>query len=183
MKRPTSVLVFGVINIIFGALGLCGLIVQLSIQLSGFDQLQGQNNPTLELMQELTQTNPAYELYTQLMMVLGSVMTILILVAGIGLIKLKNWARLSSIGWAVFTIATTIMNTLITFVLVFIPLLDQLTGPERIGIQIGIVFSIIFAFVFFVYSAFMIFKLTRPAIVAAFADDPVQETDMFDPVE
>jgi hypothetical protein len=92
MERPKSIVVFGVLNIVFGALGLCGGLFAIAIQF-GLTNPQGSPNPALEIMQ----SNPLYELWMQIGLVLGFVATGALIAAGIGLLKNRPWARVTSV--------------------------------------------------------------------------------------
>jgi len=58
--RPASVTVFGILNLVFGALGLCGTVASAAM-LFLMPQNPNMPNPVLELMAE----NPAFRLFNQ----------------------------------------------------------------------------------------------------------------------
>jgi len=91
--RPTCVTVLGVLNIIFGAFGLLimtmltGLLAVLSLG-GGLD---GHPRPFLELLQE-----PLFWAW-MLGSIAGLTGAVVLVAAGIGLLKMKAWARTASI--------------------------------------------------------------------------------------
>ena len=93
MQRPTSVTVFGVLNLVFGAIGLFGMIFTVIILIL---PLPTANNPVLEIMRN----SPGYAVWMKLAIPLGFLATGVSIAAGIGLLKLKNWGRTLSIGCA-----------------------------------------------------------------------------------
>ena len=102
MQRPTSATVFGILNLIFSALGLCGtgfgifsLLVFQNPEMGGGAQVP----LTLELMRE----NPAYQAFTFVSIGLGAVSAILLAVSGIGLLKLRPWGRTLCIVYGSYT--------------------------------------------------------------------------------
>jgi hypothetical protein len=69
MKRPTSVTVFGVLNIVFGVFGIIGMIGTIAV----FAMPQvAHNNPALQVMQD----NPAYLSWMKLTIPLGLLSTL-----------------------------------------------------------------------------------------------------------
>ena len=125
MNRPRTVIVFGILNIVWGILGVCSLAGTIIVKMVSFD-IATENNPVLEMMQ----SNQAYKWFTGISTVVGSLATIVILSAGIGLLCFKPWARMASIGWAIYTVLASTIGTIVTYVLIFRPSLDQASGPE-----------------------------------------------------
>src|SRR4051794_26759147 len=96
MQRPASVTTFGIINIVFAAWGLFGLLGTLALlKLAGTA-----NNPIVKLMRE----SPPYAAWMKLSIPLGLIGAVVLLVAGIGLLLLKPWARKLTIGYAIYGI-------------------------------------------------------------------------------
>ena len=163
MKRPASVLVLSIINLIWGALGVCGLVWGLLARFQ-LIQLPGQNNQLSELMQ----TNAAFRIYSDLSTLVGVPATIIIISASIGMIALQGWARLATIGWGIYTIVVTCLGALLNHVLLFRPALEQTTGPERLGVKIGMLTAYAVSVAIVVYCAGMVFVLCRPRVKDAF---------------
>ena len=81
VMRPTSVTVFGILNIVFGGLGLlCMPVALLPIFLPAE-------------MQQGTQLGPGMKAYLGVTLVIGFFCNILLVATGIGLLNLKRWAR------------------------------------------------------------------------------------------
>lgn len=96
--RPTAVTVFGVLNIVFGSMGLlsmpCGMIVIFA--------MPNVMNPTEGVK--------AWLLFSSMV---GFACTILLIVVGIGLLKLRAWARKWCLGYGWFAIVWGVLGTLI----------------------------------------------------------------------
>ena len=86
MNRPTTALVFGILNIVFFVLGLCGTIIPLSVV---FVQ-QNPNAPSNPLI-DLMQSSDAFKAFTVISAGLGLVGAIVLCFAGIGLLMMRNW--------------------------------------------------------------------------------------------
>jgi hypothetical protein len=97
MKKPKTFMLAGVGLLVMGIFHLIGVLMNVAI--SAIPAMRAQN-PAFMLMDE----NPDYALVhyasTALNVVLGGIG----ILAGIGLIKSKNWGRLLGIAWAVITI-------------------------------------------------------------------------------
>ena len=135
-EKPTSVTVFGILNLVFGALGICGMIGAL---VSLFGQPGGQPNPVTEIMEN----SPGYRMFMMVSMGLGAIFTIVLIIAGIGLLSGNRSGRSLSIVYAVYGIISCIVGLIANFVWVFGPLMERLdqlpAGPERAGAMGGIV--------------------------------------------
>ena len=167
MGRPTSVLVFAIINIVWVVLGVCGLGFELAMRL-GLFKLPTENNPALQLRE----SNPGYRLFTDVMQVLGAVGVIVLLASAVGLLLMKPWARVVTIAYGVYAILTSILGGIVNFALVFGPMLEQTggSGPERVGATIGVAFAVAVIALVVVYWLLVIFFLTRRGVVTAFKD-------------
>jgi hypothetical protein len=168
MQRPTSVTVFGVLNIAFGALGVVGIIFAFATLMLLPDS---GNNPILGIMR----SNPGYALWMKIAIPIGFLACGVTIVAGIGLLKLKNWGRLLSIGYAIWAIGWGLLGMVINFFCVMQPLMaqaSQKSGPEAatmIGAAIGGTVGGCFGMI---YPVVLLIFMTRPKIVAAFQSSP-----------
>jgi len=161
-QRPTSVTVFGILNIVFGALGL----LCTPISLAAMFLLPTQGNPVLEAMRE----NRLYLAWTIVSGSLSFVVSGILLAAGVGLLNLKPWARVTSIICAIYGIAACVLGQAMNLS-VMIPYARKLSesgGPQAaagIGGMIGGVFGSCFGLI---YPILLLIFLTRPTVKAAF---------------
>ncbi len=96
MKRPTSVTVFGILNIVFAALGILGVLGSLMV----FTVLvTSSNNPVVQVIHD----NPAYAAWMKIGGVLGLIVSGGLLAAGIGLLLLRPWGRILSIAYSIYS--------------------------------------------------------------------------------
>ena len=82
MKRPTSVTVFGILNIVFAAWGVLGLIASIAL----FAMPADSNNPAIRIIHD----NPGYAAWLKICIPLGMLSCMALLAAGIGLFASLN---------------------------------------------------------------------------------------------
>jgi hypothetical protein len=169
-SRPTSVTVFGILNLVFAGMGLCGtcaFVGQWSLLQGMPDQPP---NPVFELMEE----NQAYSTFMIVSMALGFVFTVLLGLAGFGLLKMRPWGRQLSIVYAVYTIIASIVGVIANYVWLAQPLMEQAdmagAGPERSMAMLVAVFSVFGGCLGSVYPIILLIFMMRSNVVQAFRD-------------
>ena len=109
--RPGAITVLSILAIIFGSLGLLcgglGLVSQLMML------AMGGRNP---FMPQLPASNFAVTAYGAFAVFVALVLSAVLLIGGIGGLKLRPWARRMMIVWSVVTIAWATINLVITLV-------------------------------------------------------------------
>ena len=93
---PKSLSVCGILNIVFGALGVLTVLSNVLMQASGAFK----SNPAYQVMEKF----PEVQLYTKVMLVPTLLFGILAIVAGIHLMKAREWARKASIAYALWSL-------------------------------------------------------------------------------
>jgi len=105
MQRPISVNVFGILNIVFACFGILGTVASLCLLFGA----AASNNPVAKVIQE----NATYMAYLKVMIPVGILASITLLVAGIGLLMLKNWARYLSIGFGIYGVLSGLIGAIL----------------------------------------------------------------------
>lgn len=113
-QRPPVLVVMAVLNFVFGGFGLVALLCLGAIALC-FGSMasqappgpRGSPNPMQE-MWGMYQSIPGFIPYTVVTSIMGLVMATLLIVAGIGLLKVRPWARVLCVIYSVYTILATI---------------------------------------------------------------------------
>ena len=163
MQRPTLVTVFGILNMVFGVLGVLGMVGTLVM----FAFMESSDNPAIKAMKE----NANYAAWLKLNIPLGLLACAVLIVAGIGLLKLKNWARKLSIGYAVYAIVFGIVGIVVNYLFLIRPMLENAArqrGPEAFGSTVGAISGSVGGLFGLIYPVFLLVMMTRPNIVAAF---------------
>jgi hypothetical protein len=163
MKRPTSVTVFGILNIVFAAFGI--LSVFGSVMLFAATSATS-NNPVIRIIHN----NPAYAAWLEVSIGLGLIVSGALLAAGIGLLQLKPWARIISIVYSIYSLVMVPVGTAISYVYVTQPLLAQAHTSQNqeaaaiggtIGGMIGGCFGLI-------YPVLLLIFMLLPKVASAF---------------
>jgi hypothetical protein len=112
-------MIFGILNFVFAALGVIGLIA--SITLLGLPA--DSNNPAIQFIHAC----PGYGVWLKLCIALGVLGCAVLLAAGFGLLSLKPWGRLLAIACAIYLIVFYAGGMLINLIFMDQPML----GPAR----------------------------------------------------
>jgi len=121
--RPSSLGVCGILLIIFGALGLIGLISSVMMVSGGWNLPGAERNPALAAMKL-----PGYLFFMKVMIVPTLLGSLLGIVAGAGLLKGHEWARKGGLLWAVVKIISGLAGVWASFAFV-VPMIAKMTLP------------------------------------------------------
>jgi len=164
MERPTSVTVFGILNIVFAALGIVGLLMTTAL----FSQeANDTKNPVIQLIHD----NQTYASWMKISVGLGLAASAVLLAAGIGLLALKPWARRLSIGQSIYTLVMSFVGTVVNYIYLVQPLLEQARqkqGPEAAAALGGAIGGMIGGCIGAIYPILLIIFMMRRNVVEAF---------------
>jgi hypothetical protein len=165
MQRPTVVTIFSVLNIVFAALGIIGVLTSLML----FTAIgTTSNNPVIQLIHD----NPAYAAWTKISIALGLLAAAALLAAGIGLLKLQPWARMLSIVYAIYAIVMGLVGGVINYMFLIQPMLQQAQhsqGPQAVGAAIGgAVGGMVGGCFGLIYPVLLLIFMLRANVAAAF---------------
>lgn len=159
MQRPTSVTVFGILNVLFGVLGILGAMFALFVQGSRSNLFPPEH--------------AVLSVWMAVVVPLGFAFAIVQIVAGIGMLLLRRWGRVCSIVYAIYAIVSTLAGTVVSAVYVFRPMLDQMDAGQNPGIRAGIIGGIVGSalgsVIGCIYPALLWYFMNRPHVRAAFA--------------
>ena len=188
-KRPTAVLVMAILNFVFGAIAIfsvmCGGVAMLAMGslAKSIPAPKGGPNPLVE-MTGMFESIPGYIPYMIVGSILRLIAAIALIVAGVGLLKMRPWARWTSAGYGIFSIAIAVFDLVYTVTLVnpamqrwqeqFIRRQGGVMPPGgNIGGTIGAVIGGIFAFA---YPIALLIVMFLPHVSAAFAGRSLPQT-------
>ena len=130
LVKPKAIKVFGVLNVIFGGLGLLGTCIGLVaiLALTTFDLIpipEGNNAAFV------TQDQNAFlYFYNIISAAVALLFAIVLLVSGIGLLKHKKWGRTTGLAWAAYCVLATIVVSVVTWTHIYPYQLETLANNE-----------------------------------------------------
>ena len=134
-SKPTSLTVFGIINIVYGVMGVCG-VAAMSIQMALVDAQPQMDNPMIDLT-----NSPIYRGYTIVQLILNVLFTILLLVSGFGLLAGKPYGRTLSIVWSICSLIMGVIGIVFVTMFLIVPLMERANamdeGPEKMALMFG----------------------------------------------
>ena len=154
-RPPTSVTVFAVLNIIFGALGLMGVLAA-----AAFSGIGGEANPVNEILE----SHAVLSVWNNVGMILGVLASLVLLGCGIGMLQLKPWARKAAIGWAIYGIVAGVVGVVMNALFMY----PALAEAEPALASMTAVMSGFGAVIGMVYPVLLWYFMTRPRNVEAF---------------
>jgi hypothetical protein len=164
MQRPTAVTVFGILNIIFAALGILGALASVMLFMAVGTS---SNNPVIQLIHD----SPGYAAWLKISIVLGVAGGAVLFAAGLGLLALKPWGRMISMGYAIYALVMVLVGGVVNYLFLIQPMMQQAQqkqGPEAagaIGGAIGGMFGSCFGLI---YPILLLIFMMRANVVAAF---------------
>ncbi len=194
-QRPASVTTAAVLAIVYGSLftlcGLCGL-ASLAMQGANKNLFAGGDPQQAEMQKKmedaLEREVPLYRAMQVIGPVVGLVLALALLVAGIGLLRLYSWARFLAIGTAMLTVLFNILQTFYQLVFL-IPAMNRVftdvlpnalpKGPAAPPVDIvqvvkysvlaGTIFGVLIQVAVIIYLLIIMFLLLQRKARAAFA--------------
>ena len=163
-RRPTGVTVFAILGIVFGVVGL---LSNLGSLLMFF--FRGSIPMPASPVDELLDTSFGYQVYYLATLGLGIVFSVILLVAGIGLLKMSPRARTQSIIYAIYAIPATIVTKVVDVLVMFS---SSQTGEQSEEQQIiAFIFvgvAILFAFISLIFPVAILIYFSRPSVKQMF---------------
>jgi len=163
MQRPVSIIVFGILNFVFAALGVIGLIA--SVTLLGLPA--DSNNPVIQFIH----IYPGYAVWLKMCLALGILGCALLLAAGFGLLSLKPWARTASLICAIYLILFFFGGMLVNFAFMDTPMLGparQQQAFETVAAIGGPINGTIGGLFWLIYPLLLLAFMLQPKVMAAF---------------
>jgi hypothetical protein len=145
--RPTSVTVLGILNIVFGGLGILCTPVGLV---------------AIFIVPNAMNTTAVSKTWLLISSIVGIFCSFLLLIVGIGLLKLKRWARIWTLGYGWFAIAWGIVGIVVNIALAASGELGN--TPEMIGGAIG---GFCGGIIGLAYPILLIIFMSKPNVKAA----------------
>jgi len=161
-RRPGVVTVFGVLNIVFGALGLIGICCSLPAILGA----HAGGGPVARVMGHA----PVYRIWAIFSIATGFLAAPALIAAGIGLLAMKSWGRVVTIIYSIYAIAFGLIGTLMNLIFLVPPLLrmaERHHGPEAAGAVGGAIGGTVGGCLALAYPIVALIFMLRPRVAAA----------------
>lgn len=153
-QRPAIATVFGILNLVFGIWGVCGSLASVA----GFAVLSSELvNAKMRAEMNLQQfEDPVFFGLLSMQMVLGTILAVVIIISGVGLLKFKPWGRKLANFYAVSYLILLAVGVAINFFFTVIPAFNEANNPgatpdkigAAIGGAVGGVFSVCFGMIY-----------------------------------
>lgn len=165
-KRPTAVTVFGMLNLMIGVSGVCCYGLASVLMFIALNPQRWRDNSVLPLMEEYT----LYRTINQAGMLLGLVSSVVLIAAGIGLLRLRPYGRTLSIGYGIYAIVINVLLTIFGFMFVFPALFEKAnaSGGWSSGAGDGLIGNIIGIGMRLTFAGILLYFMFRPYIAEAF---------------
>ncbi len=149
-QRPVIATVFGILNLVFGILGVCGNIAGIGLFAfiaSGAIDANMRNEMNLQQFED-----PVYFAMLSAQMVLNGILSIVIIISGIGLLKFKAWGRKLANFYAVAYLILLVAGVAFNVVFTLLPAINEANNPgadpEKVGAAVGGVVGGVFGICF-----------------------------------
>lgn len=165
-NRPVGVTIFAILHLLFGA---SGLVIAISTLV--FSAIGGAVDFGPVPLGE-TVDQPAYRLVTGVIGTLDFFLCTALLAAGLGLLKMRGWARQVSLVYAVYTIIAAAVSSVVQYSIIYLPLIERVAGDairKEEASALGIVLAVSVACIGMIYPLAILFYFFRPGIRRKFA--------------
>jgi len=163
MQRPPSVTLFGILNFVFAAFGVIGLITSFAL----FSLPADSSDSVIKLMHQ----SSGYAVWLKSCIPLGVLSCSALLAAGIGLLRLKSWARILSIVYAIYAIAFCLAALLINLIFMVQPMFQQVRPQQQLVAAVAIggpISGTLGELLWPIYPILLLVFMLRPKVAAAF---------------
>ncbi|MDG2219790.1 MAG: hypothetical protein P8L85_00305 [Rubripirellula sp.] len=163
--RPVGVTIFAVLHLLFAASGLLSATLSLVFSALG-GAIDAGSIPIGENLDE-----PAYRVVSGVLGTLDLFLSIALFAAGLGLLKMRTWARQVSLVYAVYAMIAAVVSNVVQYSLIYRPLIENVAG-EAIGKEgasvMAIVLAVAAACIGMIYPFAILIYFARPGIKRKF---------------
>lgn len=184
---PAAVTIVAILNFVGAGFGLCcaeipalaGQIFGTSSMMSGLKGMGPAGNKAVDDVQKLEKFQdkelPSHAIYVYASTFLNMFVSLLMVISGIGLLMLKPWGRLLALLYVPCSLLMRLCG--VGYLLaIFNPMMMRWYDTQKdlppdfiAGQKFGLYIGSFFGLVFLVYPVVVLFLMTRPSVVQAFA--------------
>lgn len=160
VPKPTSMVVFGILNLVFGAFGVLGIALGV---LTLFLDLPKDDSPLQKLMED-----PTYKVVNLVPQSIGVLLTFVLLASGVGLINGKLYGRRLAIIYAIAALLNVVLTGVVNVIFIALPAFgmasDLPAGEQQAGaILTGSIFMIL-PICMFIYPVLLLIFMKRAPV-------------------
>jgi hypothetical protein len=141
-QRPAVATVFGILNWVFGILGVCsGAMVAAGFTFI-FAVLDAKARAQMNLDESMRQfSDPVFFGLLVMQMSMGAILSVVVIISGIGLLKFKPWGRKLANFYAIANLILLVVGVSINLIFTVIPAINEANmpgaSPDKIGAAVG----------------------------------------------
>lgn len=168
-ERPTAVTVFGVLGILFGALGvLCSPLSLFSaFGLSESLMQMGGAVPGVMEQQMAIYAQPSVKVFLVAQSIIGLALSSALLIGGIGLLRLDKWGWTLSVAYGIGGLIWAPLAAILSYLLITVPMMQQMDMPAS-ALGGGAFGALCGSAISFIYPILLLVFMFQPSIKAAF---------------
>lgn len=140
-ERPLTATLFGVLNLVFGCFGILSSVMGAAIFAAmAYDVLPGADT------QPTGMDHPAVLGVNYANLVLGLILSVVLIISGVGLLKFKPYGRTLANYYGALTIGSVVISLIVHTIFVVVPAtqsLDDINSPEQAGMIAGAIGGVI----------------------------------------
>jgi hypothetical protein len=157
--KPVAITVFGILNLVFGILGVCGIGFGI------FALVVMANNPGFQQPPNPVLDHPVGFVWNIISMGLGTITTFMLIAGGILLLNNKDMGRVLTIVYGWISVVFGFLG-IIVMVIIIVGIFGQvdMQDPEEVGAVVGVALGTCFGFIGMVYPVLAIYFMTRPNV-------------------
>lgn len=158
--RPTGVTVLAILSILFGVIGIFGLLVSAAMM---FAPVGVATDP---LVKKINQDSVYWGFYLATLLI-GIAFTVVLFVGGIQLWKMSKLGPKMLVVYAIYAIISGIVINLINIFWIFLPILDSSQSSEEIAIVVMSIFGgVVGGLAGLIFPIAILIYFSRPAVKA-----------------
>ena len=159
-RSPRSITVFGVLNLLFGMLGIFGgMMFFIMLGADGAGEIP---NPAFEAMK----SSPVFKAWTWFSTIGGLVAAVVLVISGIALLMKRDVGRRLAIYYAYYALIVAVIGVVLGAIYVYGPLFAKMGDAPAAAITV-LVSAVLGTALSLLYPALILYFMHKPAVIRA----------------